>query len=513
MEAINVGFLSVLPPIIAIGLALITKEVISSLLIGIFFGAFTYAFSTGTGFMGGLNTTFTLMGQKIGDNATMILFLSLLGVLVVLVTSAGGSQAYGVWAATKIKNKKMAQLATSLLGFIIFVDDYFNCLTVGTVMRPVTDKYKIARAKLAYLIDSTAAPVCIIAPISSWAAAVGSTLATAKVFESDILAFVSTIPFNLYAILTIIMVIFMATTDKGYGPMRKFEKYAELNNELGALTESEPLENSKGTVKDLIIPILSLIGFSILAMLYTGGLFSGEGVGIAEAFGACDSATSLVLGGFGGIIVTFILYIPRKVLSFKEFMSSVNEGIQMMVPAITILVLAWTISGVCRDLLSTGQYIGGLVQASSFPLQLLPLVIFIVAGFLSFSMGTAWGTFGILIPIVILICEHSLVTDPQLMTVTLAATLGGSVFGDHCSPISDTTILSSTGADVNHIDHVQTQIPYALTVAASCGVGYLVSAFTNFNVFTTLGSAIVVLFVLVNVFHNRAEKKEPVVAK
>lgn len=507
MEAINVGFLSIMPPIIAIALALITKEVISSLLIGIFFGAFTYAFSSGTGIMGGLDTTFALMGTKIGDNATMILFLALLGVLVVLVTSAGGSQAYGVWAATKIKNKKMAQLATGLLGFIIFVDDYFNCLTVGTVMRPVTDKYRIARAKLAYLIDSTAAPVCIIAPISSWAAAVGSTLATANIFESDLMAFVSTIPFNLYALLTILMVFIMTLTGESYGPMREIERRAELHNELGALTEDITLEDSKGTVKDLLIPILALIILSILAMLYTGGLFSGEADGIAAAFGNCDSSTSLVLGGFGAILVTFVLYIPRKILTFKEFMGSVNEGIKMMVPAITILVLAWTISGVCRDLLSTGEYIGELVHTSNFPLIFLPLVIFVVAAFLSFSMGTAWGTFGILIPIVLLICEESMATDASLMTVTLAATLGGSVFGDHCSPISDTTILSSTGADCEHMEHVSTQIPYALTVAAACVVGYAVSAFTNFNVFTTLGSGVIALLVILMIINKLSAKR------
>ena len=454
MEAINVGILSILPPVIAIALALITKEVISSLLIGIFVGTFTYSFSSGKGFMGGLDTTLNLMGQKIGDNATMILFLSLLGVLVVLVTAAGGSQAYGNWAATKIKNKRMAQLATSLLGFIIFVDDYFNCLTVGTVMRPVTDKYRISRAKLAYLIDSTAAPICIIAPISSWAAAVGSTLAAAKIFKSDLLAFCATIPFNLYAILTILMVIILACTNISYGPMRKIEKYAELNNELGALTINEETDETEGKVKDLLIPIIALIVFSILAMLYTGGLFSGKAGGIISAFGNSEAPKSLALGGFGAIVVTFILYMPRKILSFKDFMGSFTEGIKMMVPAITILVLAWTISGVCRDLLSTGQYIGNLVQHSHFPVIFLPLIVFIVASFLSFSMGTAWGTFGILIPIVIIICEPIIATNPSIMIVTLAATLGGSVFGDHCSPISDTTILSSTGADCNHIQHV-----------------------------------------------------------
>ncbi len=509
MDAINVGILSILPPIVAIALALITKEVISSLLIGVFVGTFTYAFATDAGIMGGITTTFTLMAEKMGDNATMILFLALLGVLVVLVTAGGGSQAYGVWASQKIKNKKMAQLATGLLGIIIFVDDYFNCLTVGTVMKPVTDKYRIARAKLAYLIDSTAAPVCIIAPISSWAAAVGSTLAGAKMFDSDILAFVATIPFNLYALLTILMVIIVATTNTSYGPMKEIEKRAELENELGALNDLEPESSeSKGQVKDLLIPILALIFLSILAMLYTGGLFSGEGTNIVEAFGNCDSSTSLVLGGFGAILVTFVLYLPRKILNFKDFMGSVNDGIKMMVPAITILVLAWTISGVCRDLLSTGEYIGHLVQVSHFPLIFLPFVIFIVAAFLSFSMGTAWGTFGILIPIVLLICEDSIGTDPNLIIVTLAATLGGSVFGDHCSPISDTTILSSTGADCDHMDHVLTQIPYALTVAVACAVGYLVSAFTNFNLFTTLGSGVATLLLILFITKKLSDRKE-----
>ena len=512
MEAIDVGILSILPPIIAIALALITKEVISSLLVGIFFGTFTYAFCSDLGFMGGLNATFSLMAQKIGDNAMMILFLSLLGILVVLVTAGGGSQAYGVWAATKIKNKKMAQLATGLLGFIIFVDDYFNCLTVGTVMKPVTDKYRIARAKLAYLIDSTAAPVCIIAPVSSWAAAVGSTLSGAGIFESDIMAFIATIPLNLYALLTIAfckMVVIVAVTKISYGPMREIERRAELENELGALNSEAvaKTDDSKGQVKDLLIPIISLILLSLAAMLYTGGFFSGEGVNIVEAFGNCDSSRSLVFGGFGAIVVTFVLYLPRKILTFKDFMGSVNDGIKMMVPAITILVLAWTISGVCGDLLSTGEYIGGVVERSSFPLQFLPVVIFLVAAFLSFSMGTAWGTFGILIPIVILICEESMTTDPSLMTATLAATLGGSVFGDHCSPISDTTILSSTGADCNHIDHVSTQIPYAITVAVSCAVGYLVSAFTGFSVVATLGSGLLTLAILLFVINKLTLKK------
>ncbi|MDD6919870.1 MAG: Na+/H+ antiporter NhaC family protein [Eubacteriales bacterium] len=507
-EAINVGFLSILPPIIAIGLALITKEVISSLFIGTIFGVFTYAFSSDLGFIGAITTLFQLMGNKIGGNAMMILFLSFLGVIVVLVTSSGGAEAYGKWATTKIKNRTVAQLATSLLGIIIFIDDYFNCLTVGTVMKPITDRYRISRAKLAYLIDSTAAPVCIISPISSWAAAVGSTLAGAAIFDSEIMAFISTIPFNLYALLTLLMIIIISVFKINYGPMKKAEERALNENVLGAVnkqfTDSDEIETT-GKISYLIVPILALIIFSVLAMLYTGKYFA-ETKTIAAAFGDCDSSLSLVLGGFGAIVVTFALYVPKKVISFKGFMASVTEGIQLMIPAIIILVLAWSLSGVCRDLLSTGNYVGHLVEVSNVPLAIIPLIVFIVSAFLSFATGTAWGTFGILIPIVISIAGTH--PDPKLLTVALAATLGGSVFGDHCSPISDTTILSSTGADCDHIEHVSTQIPYALTVATSCAVGYIVSAITSFNLIATLVSSIAVLIILIYVINKISIKKE-----
>lgn len=506
MDPVNVGLMSVLPPIIAIGLALITKEVISSLLIGIFVGTFTYSYAAGKGFMGGITTMFELMSKKMGENATMIIFLALLGVLVVLVTSAGGAQAYGRWASTKIKSKPMAQLATVLLGLIIFVDDYFNCLTVGTVMRPVTDRYRVSRAKLAYLIDSTAAPVCIIAPISSWAAAVGATLASAKIFKSDILAFVATIPYNLYALLTITMIFIMALTKTSYGPMKKIERTAEI-----AELEKELDEGEEGKVGDLLIPIITLIILSILGMMYTGGFFGGNAnLNFVKAFGNCNSPLALAMGGFGAILVTFLLYIPRKVMKFKEFMGQIYEGFQLMIPAITILVLAWTISGVCRDLLNTGKFISELVKHGNFPMWLIPAIIFIVAAFLSFSMGTAWGTFGILVPIVILICQPSLSTTPDLMTISLAATLGGSVFGDHCSPISDTTILSSTGADCDHMEHVTTQIPYALTVAFACVVGYLVGGWQGYNMFVTLatgfGTLLISLVVLNIIYKNKFDK-------
>lgn len=509
-EAINAGWLSILPPLVAIALALITKEVISSLFIGVAFGVITYAFSSGGGLIDAMVTMFQLMVSKLGDNLNIVLFLAILGIIVVLVTKAGGSQAYGNWAATKIKSGPQALLATSGLGIIIFVDDYFNCLTVGTVMKPVTDKYKIARAKLAYIIDSTAAPICIIAPISSWAAAVGSTLGDADksgMFKSDLMAFIQTIPYNLYAILTLIMVIVVSITNLNYGPMRKFEKKA-AKGELGAAEDVKLTDESiseKGKVVDLIIPIFGLIAFSIIFMLYTGGFFGPDNVSIVKAIGDCDSAASLVYGGFTALILTFILYIPRKVLSYKEFFGAISTGVQAMVPAILILTFAWTIGGVCRDLLSTGAFVGHLVEVSNFPLMLLPVVIFIVAAFLSFSMGTAWGTFGILIPIVTIICSAD-TADTTLLITALSATLGGSVFGDHCSPISDTTILSSTGAQCSHMDHVSSQMPYALTVAICCVIGYLVGALTGGNLIATLGSGIAALAIAIVVLSKRQDK-------
>lgn len=518
MDPIYAGWMSILPPIIAIGLALITKEVISSLLVGILLGSFIYSFNPAveTGVMGAISATFETMGTVIGNNINIVIFLSLLGALVVLVTMSGGAQAYGVWAATKIKSPVMAQLATGILGIVIFIDDYFNCLTVGAVMKPITDKYQISRAKLAYFIDSTAAPICIIAPVSSWAAAVGSNLAASNAFESDLLAFVSTIPYNLYALLTITMVACVAIFHIGYGPMRKFEAMAR-EGDLDAVEDRGKIDleiSSQGRVSDLVIPILSLILFSILAMLYTGGFFD-SGSEFYHAFvgaiGDCDSSLSLVFGSFGALVVAFLMFIPRKLITYTEFFAGITEGVKNMVPANIILALAWSISSVCRDLLSTGVFVGDQVAASNFPLAFLPVVIFLVAAFLSFSTGTAWGTFGILIPIVIVILEGTMSQDPSLMIVTLAATLGGSVFGDHCSPISDTTILSSTGASCPHIDHVTTQIPYALTVAVCCIIGYVVSALTNQNIIAILvagfGSLAVALFILNKMYPNHENRE------
>ena len=502
MEPIYVGWLSLLPPIIAIGLALITKEVISSLLIGILSGALIYSINAGlTPVVGVADVTFKLMASKIDVN--ILLFLALLGALVVVVTMAGGSRAYGRWASGKLKTKRSALLATGALGVLIFIDDYFNCLTVGTVMKPVTDKYKVSRAKLAYLIDATAAPVCIIAPISSWAAAVGSSLRVTGAFESDMAAFVASIPYNLYALLSIVMVVLVCSFKLDFGPMERSEIKA-AKGDVGAIDSESSMHvkvSDKGTVWDMLIPVIALIIFSVLAMLYNGGYWGDDPAyhTLSAAFGNCVAAEALVLGGFGALVVAFLLFVPRGLIKFHDFMGAMGEGFKSMIPADTILVLAWTISGVCRDLLMTGDYVKTVVEKSSMPGWMLPALIFAIAAFLSFATGTAWGTFGILIPIIIPVC---MAIAPDLLVVALSATLAGSVFGDHCSPISDTTILSSTGAGCDHMEHVSTQIPYALTVAACCFVGYIVAGLSNGNIAVTLGVSAILLTVVLVILHR-----------
>ncbi len=463
---IETGWLSILPPLIAIMLALITKEVYSSLFIGVFSGMIIYTVFSGGTLISAAALTFDMMSSKIADNAYMIIFLALLWAVVKLVSESGGSYAYGVWAGSKIKNKRAAAFATSLLGILIFIDDGFNCLTVGTVMRPITDRLKISREKLAYIIDATAAPVCIIAPVSSWAVAVASEVSETNGFH----IFLSTIPFNFYALMTILMVFLISFTGRDFGPMKKAEELAA--SEKRAQTDGESENKKNGKVIDLVLPIVTLVICAILGMAYVGGFF--EGTSFSEAIGYNPTA-GLSLGAFAGLICAMLLYLPRRLMKPKEFIDCIVGGIGNIVPPMLILILSWTLGGVCRQLIGTGVFISGFVESSNLPLGLLPFLIFVIAAIMSFSMGTSWGTFGMLIPIITMICE----TDGAgaLLIPALGATLAGSVYGDHCSPISDTTILASTGADCKHIRHVETQLPYATLTAVVCAVGYLIAGF------------------------------------
>ncbi|MBQ4282618.1 MAG: Na+/H+ antiporter NhaC family protein [Lachnospira sp.] len=502
VEMIEAGWLSIIPPLIAIVLALITKEVFSSLFVGILSGMFIYCWLAEESFMTAISYVFDMMAYKISDNSYMILFLALLGSVVVVVTMAGGSRAYGRWASKKLKSKTSVKLATAILGILIFIDDYFNCLTVGTVMKPITDKHNIAREKLAYLIDATAAPICIIAPVSSWAVAVSSEVGAA----GGLNAFVQTIPYNLYALLTLLMVFVICVTNFDFGPMKKAveeAKNAKPIEDDDVTTDKEmdgiPV-SQKGTVYDLLVPMIVLIACSILGMAYVGGFFSG--VPFTEAIGENPTA-GLSLGAFAALMTAFVMYIPRKLVSFRDFMNGVTQGVKYMVTAIVILVFAWSLSGVCREMIGTGEFVSGLVKSSNMSLNILPAIIFLVAAFLSFSMGTAWGTFGILIPIVSMICAGT--EGATMLIPALGATLAGSVYGDHCSPISDTTILSSTGAHCKHIRHVETQIPYATLVAAVCFVGYVIAGFVS-NPWVPLATSAVLLlgcFAVINVLQKR----------
>lgn len=514
----NAGFLSLIPPIIAIILALKTKEVVFSLMVGVISGTTIYACMAKIGFTGVFTTTATIMTTKLSENVSMILFLCFLGILITLITKTGGATAYGNWASSKLKSKRSVLLATGLLGIFFSIDDYFHCLSVGTIMRPVTDRAKISREKLAYQIDAIGAPLCIIMPISSWAASVISY------FPEDgsvtgMSAFLSAIPMNLYAMLTLFMVFYLSIRTKSdYGPMKTAEELAQrgiFSTSNGTEAEDElkqfQKEDSKGKVYDLVLPILVLLVLSVCSMLFLGGFFSGEGLSVPEALGNTDAAEALALAAFCTLLFAFVYFLARRVLTFKEFFGCISQGIYTMIPACVILTLAWSIGSVCREYLMTGDYVAGLVQNSGIPIQLLAPMIFIIACFLSFSTGTAWGTFGILIPIVISICE---IAAPSMIVTCLSATLAGSVFGDHCSPISDTTILSSTGAQCNHIKHVSTQIPYALTVGICCFIGYIIAGFTNqmgqgTSTGITLVVSLVILIVVLQVLPRVWKYKEP----
>lgn len=483
---------SLLPPVITIILALLTKEVYMSLIIGILSGTLLY---TQFSFIESIDILFTIMSDKVGGNVNILVFLVLLGILVAAIAKSGASKAYGEWAAQAIKGKRSSLLVTSFLGMLIFIDDYFNCLTVGTVMRPVTDKFNVTRAKLAYIIDATAAPVCIIAPVSSWAAAVSSSLPEDCGIDGFAL-FLQTIPFNLYAWLTIFFLMFLIWTGKDFSAMAEFErKYgakAVIPEEYRD-NEAEKIEGH-GKIIDLVLPLLVLIAGCIFGMLYTGGIL--EGAGVADAFANCNSSKGLVIGSFMALIFLFLLYIPRGILSFNKFCECFNNGFKAMTPALFILCLAWTLSGVCgTEYLNIGGYVGSVVDANATIEMFLPAMFFAVAMGLAFATGTSWGTFGILIPIVLAV----LGAESSLLAVCVGAVLAGAVGGDHVSPISDTTILASAGAQCNHIDHVSTQIPYVLIVAGCSFIGYLTAGVTGngwYGVAVALGMLILSMIVI-----------------
>ncbi|SFG81923.1 transporter, NhaC family (TC 2.A.35) [Lachnospiraceae bacterium C7] len=493
------SILSLLPPVIAITLALVTKEVFSSLFVGIVCGATIYS---------NFNLELTIQTMLFNKDAGMVtrlsdpthmgilVFLVVLGILVSLMNRAGGSAAFGKWASNHIKTRVGAQLATMCLGILIFIDDYFNCLTVGSVMRPVTDSHKVSRAKLSYIIDATAAPICIIAPISSWAAAVTSSVPQGSKINGFV-TFLRTIPYNYYPILTIIMMIFVIVRRLDYGKMRLHEDNA-INGDLYT-TSDRPYDgqdkliiNHKGKVIDLLFPVIVLIIACIFSMVYTGGFF--EGVDFITAFSNSDSSVGLVMGGFIALIITFIFYMYRDVISFEEFMSCVPEGFKSMVSPIIILTLAWTLSGT-TNILGAKIYVASLIESSAGMLtSFLPAVIFVVAFGLSFATGTSWGTFSILIPIVV-----GVFPSGEMMIISIAACLSGAVCGDHCSPISDTTIMASAGGQCSHLNHVETQLPYVLTVGTISVLSYILAGIirnTVINLVIAVGILLVALFVV-----------------
>ena len=516
--AVYSSALSLLPPVVAIVLALNTKEVYTSLLVGIATGALLYA-------NGNLELALTTlffnedggMVSKLSDssNVGILVFLVMLGILVALMNKAGGSAAFGRWASTHIHTRAGAQFATLLLGVMIFVDDYFNCLTVGSVMRPVTDRQKISRAKLAYLIDATAAPICIIAPVSSWAAAVTSSVPEGSGINGFTM-FLRTIPYNYYAIMTVVMCLFLIFTGTDYGPMKRNEENAK-NGDLFT-TADRPYGDdvddgtgTKGHVVDLVAPVIVLIASCIFGMIYSGGFF--EGVDFVSAFANCNASMGLVMGSSIALLFTFVFYRTRQVMTFQDFAACIPDGFKAMVSPMLILTLAWTLSGM-TGLLGAKYYVADLLSGSAAALQyLLPFIIFIVAVFLAFATGTSWGTFSILIPIV---C-HAF-PEGEMLVLSIAACLSGAVCGDHCSPISDTTIMASAGAHCSHVNHVSTQLPYALTVAAisaGCyvlaGVGEAVLG-SNANVFSSLillAVAIAVELVVLSIVRIRTGHARP----
>lgn len=493
-------FWALVPPILAIIISLITKEVNLSLIIGIVVGCGLYCgfnpFTTTT-------TMFDIMSSKVYGNMGVLFFIVLLGMIVHLMNMSGATHEYAKWASRKLKTRKQSLLATMALGIIIFVDDYFNCLTVGTVMRPITDKNRISREKLAYIIDSTAAPICIIAPISSWAAAVSSSLPDGSAIDGFQL-FMKTIFCNYYSWLSLGMILLTILMSVDFGKMREYERKA-INGELEVSDKSTVSTDRHGKVIDLLLPVIALIVLSIASMLYTGGFFDG-GISIGDAFANCDAILGLAMGAAFSVVFLALLYLPRKIVTPKEFVDGLVQGFINMVPATLILTFAWTLSGICGgDYLNAGGFVSGMVEKYSISLNLMPAIFFVIALLLAFSTGTSWGTFAILLPITVSVFGDQLL---PLTAITTAAVLGGSVCGDHISPISDTTILSSTGAGCSHINHVSTQMQYGLVVAVISVISYFVSGLTESAAagFITGIVGLVAFVVVIAQYYKRKER-------
>ncbi len=502
-ESVQQTIWALVPPVVAISLALATKEVYSSLFVGVVAGGLLYS---GFNFEGTITHVYTEgIVAVLSDpyNVGIIIFLVILGIIVSLMNKAGASAAFGRWAQTKIKNRVGAQLATIGLGVLIFIDDYFNCLTVGSVMRPVTDKFHISRAKLAYLIDSTAAPICIIAPISSWAAAVSGFVPGDT---NGIALFIQCIPYNFYALFTIIFIVLLSLLRADYGLMELHEINA-IKGDLYTTSErpydgfEEEIKEEGGHLVDMLLPVIVLIITCVIGMIWSGGFFAGTS--FVDSFSNSDASVGLAVGSFFGLLFTLIFYMVRRVMSFTEFMECVPKGFEAMIAPILILTFAWSLKAM-TDSLGAATYVAGLIEGSAGTLvNFLPMIIFLIGCGLAFATGTSWGTFGILIPIVVAAFQE---TDPQLMIISMSACMAGAVCGDHCSPISDTTIMASAGAQCFHLNHVNTQLPYALTVAGISAVAFVVAGMTR-NIFISWIVGVVVLIGVLILAKKHEQKK------
>lgn len=491
MNIENVGILSLLPPIIAITLALCFKEVVISLFMGIVTSAVIYAAYFNSGFLNAFKLIFTSIAENLAEHILVVIFLSLLGALIKVITMGGGAEAYGNWASKKIHNGKLAKISTAVLGILLSIDDYFNCLTVGAAMRPITDKHKISRPKLAYLLSSIAAPVCVIAPISSWAASISSCISEAGLNGMN--TFLATIPYNFYSLLTIIF-IFLVSSTKDFGHMKKHEENAKIkfNDELtNSDEETRKSSNSKSKVIDLVLPLAVLLIVSVFLMLETGGFFTGM-ASVTQAFGKADSNLAITIGAFSALVMVFILFIPRKILSLKQFVEGITKGTCTMVSVFMILTLAWTLSDICKNQLGTGVYIADLFMNTNISPFFIPAILFVVSGVLALATGTSWGTFTILIPVAVMVCQR---VSPEITVIALSAVLAGSAFGDHSSPVSCTMIMSSASSGCDHMQHVTSQLQYTLLVGFSTLVGYTAIGLTK-NLLISFAVAFGVMLIL-----------------